>query len=149
MGKVVATNKRARHEYHVLETYEAGIELKGAEVKSVYNGHVSINEAFIRINNLEAFVCNMYIAPYEFNKVTDIDAYRNRRLLLHKKQIIKLAEGIAQKGFTIVPLKLYFNNSRAKLEIALARGKKFFDKRETIKKREIDRGLKRRLKNIR
>ena len=125
--KVVTQNKKAFHDYFILDTYEAGIELKGTEIKSVRLGHVNLKDAFIRFKNDEAFIENMHIAPYEQGNIFNHEPLRNRKLLLHKKQIKKLQREVKENGLTVVPTKLYFNTSKLKVEIALARGKKLYD----------------------
>ena len=144
--KVVTQNKKAFHDYFILDTYEAGIELKGTEIKSVRLGHVNLKDAFIRFKNDEAFIENMHIAPYEQGNIFNHEPLRNRKLLLHKKQIKKLQREVKENGLTVVPTKLYFNTSKLKVEIALARGKKLYDKRQDIakkdQKREAERDFK-------
>ena len=140
-------NRKASHEYHLLERYEAGIELKGAEVKSIRAGEANLKESFIRIDNGQAYVYGMHISPYNKSSVFTPDPVRTRRLLLHKSQISKLESSVQQKGFTLVPTKLYFKGGRVKIEIAVAKGKKMFDKRQSIKKRQLDREIDRSVKN--
>ena len=138
--KVLAANKKARHDYFIEEKYEAGIELVGTEVKSVRQGHCSIKEAFIRIDkNNEVQIYGMHINPYEKGNIFNKDPLRVRKLLLHKYEINKINGKIAEKGYTMVPLKVYLKGSLVKVEIGLARGKKLYDKRETIKKRDLER----------
>lgn len=142
---VVASNKRASFDYFLLDKYEAGIVLVGSEVKSIRNGGMSINESFVQIENGEVFLKNAYIKPYEKASSFAPDSRRNRKLLLGKNQIARLVKQ-KQSGMTIVPTKVYFKNGYVKIEIALAKGKKLFDKRQTLAdkqaKREIDRALK-------
>jgi len=145
--KIVSNNKKAYHDYFILDTYEAGIELKGTEIKSVRKGSANLKDAFIRIKNNEAFIENMHIAPYEQGNRFNHDPLRTRKLLLHKKEIKKLQKEIKENGLTIVPTKLYFNTSKAKLEIALARGKKLYDKRQDLKAKDAKRDVERALKN--
>lgn len=144
--KLLANNKKAYHDYFIEEKYEAGLSLLGSEVKSIKKGKVSIKESFISDRNGEMFIYGMHVTPYEQAYEKDIDPTRTRRLLLHKKEINKLIGQKTQAGFTIVPLKLYERDGLVKLELALAKGKKQFDKRESIKakddKRKIDRALK-------
>ncbi len=144
--KVVATNRRAHHDYHILETLEAGLVLTGTEVKSLRVGKASLVDSYVTFERGEAYVYNMFINPYEKGNRYNHAEKRPRKLLLHRVQINRLVGLVSQKGFTIVPLKLYFRGSYAKLEIALAKGKKAYDKRQDIKdretKREIDRVLK-------
>ena len=145
--KVVTQNKKAFHDYFILDTYEAGIELKGTEIKSVRLGHVNLKDAFIRFKNDEAFIENMHIAPYEQGNIFNHEPLRNRKLLLHKKQIKKLQREVKENGITVVPTKLYFNTSKLKVEIALARGKKLYDKRQDLKAKDAKRDMERALKN--
>ncbi len=144
--KVVATNKPAYHNYDILETYEAGLVLEGSEVKSIREGAVNLKDAFIRIDDGEAYVYNMYIAPYKPAAKFQHDPYRKRKLLLHKREILKLMGKVQEKGLTIIPLKLYFKNGKAKLEIALAKGKAKYEKRQAIKERETRRELAKKYK---
>ena len=136
--KIVSQNKKAYHDFFILDTYEAGIELKGTEIKSVRKGSVNLKDSFIRIKNDEAFIENMHIAPYEQGNRFNHEPLRTRKLLLHKKQIKKLQKEVKENGLTIVPTKLYFNTSKLKVEVALARGKKLYDKRETIAKNDYE-----------
>ena len=144
--KLLANNKKAYHDYFIEEKYEAGLSLLGSEVKSIKEGRVSIKEAFISDRNGEMFVYGMHVSPYKQAYEKDIDPTRTRRLLLHKREINKLIGQKTQAGFTIVPLKVYERDGLIKLELALAKGKKQYDKRESIKakddKRKIDRALK-------
>ncbi|MCD7892168.1 MAG: SsrA-binding protein SmpB [Erysipelotrichaceae bacterium] len=145
--KVVSQNKKAYHDYFILDTYEAGIELKGTEIKSVRRGSVNLKDSFIRIKNNEAFIENMHIAPYEQGNRFNHQPLRTRKLLLHKKEIRKLQKQIKEDGLTVVPTKLYFNSSKLKVEIALARGKKLHDKREDLKAKDAKRDIEKALKN--
>ena len=148
--KPVANNKKARHDYFIEETYEAGIVLTGTEIKSVRAGKVSIKESYAKIDSRgELFLYGMNISPYEQGNRFNVDSVRPRKLLLHKKEIMKLLGAITRDGLTLVPLSMYINeDGRAKVELALARGKKNYDKRETIAKkdaaRKIDRAMKQR-----
>ncbi|MBK3332714.1 SsrA-binding protein SmpB [Persephonella atlantica] len=144
--KVVATNKNAYHNYNIIETYEAGLVLKGSEVKSIREGAVNLRDSFIRIDDGEAFIYNMYVAPYKPASKLQHDPYRKRKLLLHKREILKLMGKVQEKGLTIIPLKLYFKDGKAKLEIALAKGKAKYEKREAIKERDIKRELSKKYK---
>jgi len=150
--KVVAVNKRARHEYHILETFEAGIALNGSEVKSMRTGGVNIKEAFAKIENTEVFIHSMHINPYEQASNFNHDPLRIRKLLLHKQEIKRLIGQTSQKGLTLVPIQIYFKKGMAKIEIALAKGKKLYDKRDAIKKkivsRETEKALKQHQKRI-
>ena len=145
--KIVSNNKKAFHDYFILDTYEAGIELKGTEIKSVRKGSANLKDAFIRIKDNEAFIENMHIAPYEQGNRFNHDPLRTRKLLLHKKEIRKLQKEVKEIGLTIIPTKLYFNTSKAKLEIALAKGKKLYDKRQDIKAKDAKRDVEKALKN--
>ena len=146
--KVVAQNRKARHEYFIEETYECGIELFGTEVKSIRLGKVNMAESYAIIKNGEVFVCHMHVSPYEEGNIFNKDPLRDRKLLLHKREIIRLIGYTQQKGLALVPLRVYFNKNKLKLELAVARGKKLYDKRaskaESDVKREIDRKLKER-----
>ena len=144
--KLVANNKKAYHDYFILDKYEAGIELAGTEVKSLRAGKCSIKEAYIHIEGGEAFVVGMNISPYEQGNIFNRDPLRTRKLLLHKAEINKLLGDTSEKGFTIMPLQVYFKDGRAKLEIGLAKGKKNYDKREAIAKKDMRRELEREFK---
>ncbi len=141
--KVIATNRKAHHEYFVDETLEAGLVLTGTEIKSVRNGHVSIQEAFVTERDGEMWVISMHIAQYDPAHHDNHDPLRPRKLLMHQREIDKWGEAVQQKGYTIVPLRLYLRRGRAKLEIGLAKGKKLYDKRQTIAKRESERKIRR------
>lgn len=145
--KIVAQNKKAYHDYFILDTYEAGIELQGTEIKSIRKGSVNLKDSFIRIRNDEAFIDNMHIAPYEQGNRFNHEPLRQRKLLLHKKEIKKLQKELKENGLTIVPTKLYFNTSKLKVEIALARGKKLYDKRQDLKEKNSKRDIEKALKN--
>ena len=147
--KVIATNKRAHFEYFVLEKFSAGLSLVGAEVKSIRSGHASINDTYITVRDGEAFIINMYIKTYPYAQNFVPDERRSRKLLLHKSEIARLSEAIAQKGLTVVPLKLYFERSLVKVELAICKGKKLHDKRDTIKKRDLQREVQREIKMAR
>ncbi len=138
-GSSIATNRKARRDYHVLETFEAGIELRGTEVKSIRGGRVSLIESYAKLKNGEAFLHELDIQPYEFGNVFNHNPRRVRRLLLHKKEIERLFAKAQIKGLALVPLKLYFKRGRVKVEMGLCRGKHVQDKRETIKRRTADR----------
>lgn len=137
--KVLIKNKKARHEFFIEDTYEAGIALVGSEVKSIRGGKANIKEAYVRIKGNEAFILGMHISPYEKTGGWHIDPARERKLLLHKKEIIKLASLVAQQGLTLVPLSVYLKKGLVKLEVGVARGKKLYDKRQDIKKRDAKR----------
>ena len=134
--KLIAQNKKAYHDYFIEEVFQAGISLVGTEVKSLRAGKCSLKESFIRIENEEAFIYNMHVSPYEQGNIFNKDPLRVRRLLLHKNQIRKIAQESQAAGYTIVPLKLYFDRSLVKIDIALAKGKKLYDKRDTIAKND-------------
>ena len=138
--KLIANNKKAYHDYFILETYEAGIALHGTEVKSLRMGKCSIKEAFIRVENEEVYVYGMHISPYEKGNIFNKDPLRVRKLLLHKSEIRKLLGKTKEKGMTLVPLKVYFKDSLVKVEIGLAKGKKLYDKRQDIAKKDQQRG---------
>lgn len=145
-GKLIANNKKAYHDYFILDTYEAGISLHGTEVKSLRMGKCSIKEAFIRIENEEVFVYGMHISPYEKGNIFNKDPLRVRKLLLHRSEIRKMIGKMSQKGYTLVPLQVYFKGSLIKVEIALAKGKKLYDKREDIAKKDQRRAAEREFK---
>ena len=146
MGETISVNRQARHEYFVLETYEAGIELYGTEIKSIRTGSVNLKEAWADIQNGQVYIYGMHISPYEKGNIFNKDPFRVRRLLLHKKEIVKLSSKIQQDGLTLVPLSLYYKNQYVKVELGLCKGKKLYDKRESDAKknakRDIDRALK-------
>ncbi len=137
--KLIANNKKAYHDYFIEETYEAGIVLAGTEVKSIRQGSCSVKESFIKLKDGEAYIWNMHINPYDHGNIFNKDPLRTRKLLLHKREINKLIGVIAQKGLTLIPLKVYIKGSLVKVEIGLARGKKLHDKREDIAKKDIRR----------
>ncbi len=144
--KVIAVNKRARFEYHILEVFEAGLVLTGAEIKSIRAGGISIAESYVQPWNGEVFILGAHIAPYSHSGSKEYEPTKKRKLLLHAQEIDKLRSRVEEKGFTIIPLRVYLKNGRAKVEIALAKGKDAPDKRKSIKeregKREIDRAMK-------
>ena len=139
-GKVVAQNKKANHDFFIEETLEAGIVLQGTEIKSVRNGRVNMKDSFARVSNGEVFLHNLHISPYEQGNIHNHEPTRMRKLLLHKKQIAKLIGETQQAGYSLVPIKIYLKDGYAKVLIGLGKGKKKYDKRETIKKRDIERG---------
>ena len=139
----VATNRRARHDFIILESFEVGIELKGTEVKSLRSHKASLSDSFARVSGEELFLYNMHITPYKFGSYANVEPKRKRKLLAHKKEILKLTGYTSQKGLTLVPLKVYFKHGLAKVELALAKGKRQYDKREAIKRREARRDLER------
>ena len=144
--KCIANNKKARHDYFLEENYEAGISLHGTEVKSLRMGKCSIKEAFIRIENGEMFIYGMHVSPYEKGNIFNKDPLRVKKLLLHKKEILKMLGKMKEKGITIVPLKVYFKGSLVKVEIGLAKGKKLYDKRDDIAKKDQKREAEREFK---
>lgn len=134
--KLIANNKKARFDYFIEDTYEAGISLHGTEVKSLREGKCSIKEAFVKIENGEVFIYNMHISPYEKGNIFNKDPLRVRKLLLHKHQIRKLTGEISQQGYTLIPLRVYFKGSLVKVQIGLGKGKKLYDKRQDIAKKD-------------
>jgi len=144
--KIVATNRQAHHEYAILSNMEAGIELKGPEVKSIRAGGVNLKDAFGRVEGREIFLYNMHISPYEFGNINNPDPMRPRKLLLHRREINRLIGELSTKKLTLVPLKLYLKRGFVKVELGLAKGKKLYDKRRDIKDREAQRELRRALK---
>lgn len=139
-------NRKAKFDYEILESYEAGIVLKGTEIKSIRLGKANLKDSYCIIRNNELLILNMHISAYDFGNIFNHEETRTRKLLLHKKDILKLRDKIEQNGLTIIPLKLYFKNRVAKLQIALAKGKHTFDKREAIKKRDQERDLQKYIK---
>lgn len=144
--KLIANNKKAHFDYFIEQTYEAGISLHGTEVKSLRMGKCSVKEAFIRIENGEVFIYGMHISPYEKGNIFNKDPLRVKKLLLHKQEIRKLAGKISEKGYTLVPLQVYFKDGKAKVEIGLAKGKKLYDKRQDIAKKDQRREAEKELK---
>ncbi|MGD0338251.1 MAG: SsrA-binding protein SmpB [Bacteroidota bacterium] len=145
--KTVITNRKARHEFFILESYEAGIVLKGTEVKSLRHGDGNLNDAYAMLINAEVWLLNMHISPYEQGNINNHEPRRERKLLLTKKEIRRLIGRTTEKGLTLIPLRVYFKNCRAKVEIGLAKGKKTYDKREDLKRREHEREMERRFVN--
>ena len=145
--KIVIQNRRAFHDYHVIEKHEAGIELRGTEVKSLRAGHIVLKDSYADVVDGEMFLQGVHINPYEQGTVWNHEPERTRRLLLHKREIIKLGTQVAEKGYTLIPLKVYFKEGRAKVEIGLCKGKHTFDKRESIRDREVKRDIDRALKD--
>ena len=135
----IAENRKAFHDYHVLETFEAGIALLGTEVKAIREGRVNLRDSFGRVEDGEVFVLNIHISPYSHRGYADHEPLRRRKLLLHRQEIRKLIGKTTERGMTLVPLRLYFKNGRVKMALALAKGKKEYDRRETIKRRETER----------
>ncbi len=145
--KVIANNKRARHEYFIDETYEAGIALKGTEVKSIRLGKINLKDGYAEVKDGEIILHNVHISPYEKGNIFNVNPTRPRKLLLHKREIRKLIGYINQKGYTLVPLQIYLNDrGLIKLQLAVAKGKKIYDKRETIAKRDSDRRIQKELR---
>ncbi|RKY31710.1 MAG: SsrA-binding protein [Candidatus Omnitrophota bacterium] len=150
MSKPITTNRKAHRDFAVLETLECGIELKGSEVKSIRAAKININDSFARLENGEIILYNTHISPYEEASYLNVDPTRPRKLLLHKSQIRKITGKLVQRGLTLVPLKVYFNDRGfVKMELALCKGKKLYDRRETIKRRESDLQMRRILKSRR
>jgi SsrA-binding protein len=150
MTKVAATNRKAQRDYSILETIEAGIELKGSEVKSIRAGKINLNDSFARFEGSQIILYNTHISPYEEASYLNVEPTRPRRLLLHKNQIRKLTGRLTQRGFTLVPLKAYFNDRGfVKVELALCKGKRLYDRRETIKRRELELEMRRVMKSRR
>jgi SsrA-binding protein len=145
--KIITINRKARHDYHILDSFEAGLVLKGTEVKSIRNNQVSIKESYAQFKGNELYIVNMHIAPYQFGNRFNLEPKRDRKLLLNKRELAKIKGNIETKGVTVVPLRLYFKNGYAKLEIALAKGKKLFDKKMDLTQRAIDREAEREIKN--
>ncbi len=145
-GNVVIQNKKARHEYHIEEDIECGLVLKGTEIKSIRKGNVQLKESYARIKNGETFIIGMHIAPYEQGNIHNHDPLRERKLLLHKKEVLKLEQKIKLQGITLVPLKIYFRDGFAKLSLGVAKGKNIRDKRETLKTKQANREMKKILK---
>lgn len=145
--KTVAVNRQARHEYFVLESIEAGMELVGTEVKSIRAGAVNLKDAWVDIQNGEAFVMNMHISPYEKGNIFNRDPLRTRRLLLHKREIRHLQQEVKTQGLTLIPLSLYFKDSKVKLELGLCKGKKLYDKRASKAEKDAKRNMDRAMKN--
>jgi SsrA-binding protein len=145
--KIAAQNKKAYHDYFVEEKYEAGIELFGTEVKSIRAGSVNLKDSYCDVKDGELFVVGMHVSPYEHGNIFNRDPLRKRRLLMHKREIMKLHGLVAQKGMSLIPLSLYFSGSRVKVEVGLCKGKKLYDKREDAAKRDADRTIEKAMKN--
>ena len=145
----IAENRKAHHDYHLLESFEAGLVLLGTEVKAIREGRVNLRDSFARIEDGEAFLYNVNISPYSHRGYADHEPLRRRKLLLHRDEIRKLIGKTVEKGLTLVPVRMYFKNGRVKVAISLAKGKKEYDKRETIKKREADRETRAAIKSRR
>jgi SsrA-binding protein len=146
--QLVITNRKARHDFFILDSYECGIMLKGAEVKSIRNGRANLQDAYARVDGGEVWLFGMHVSPYEFSR-GDLEPARPRKLLLHRKQIVELARATEERGTTLVPLRVYFKDGRAKVEIATARGKARYDKRQALAARDAKRETERALKGYR
>lgn len=147
MEKMIAKNPTAYHNYNIEDKMEAGIELSGTEIKSIRNGKVNLKDTYVNIKNGEMFIYGMHISPYEFGNIYNKDPLRNRKLLMHKKEIEKLYGMIKQKGVSIVPICMYFKGNKLKLQLGIGKGKKLFDKREDLAKKDAEMKIKRALKN--
>lgn len=141
-NSVICENRKARHEYHIIETFEAGVELRGTEVKSLRNNRTSLSEAYATFKTNELYIQSWHISPYEQGNRFNKDPLRDRKLLLHKKEILYLQREVQKSGFTLVPLKLYFKNSKVKLLLGLCKGKKLYDKRDDLKKKDMEKEAK-------
>jgi SsrA-binding protein len=146
-NKITLSNRKAFHDYEIIERFEAGIALIGTEVKSLRQGRASFKDSYAKVHNGELWVVNLHISPYDHGGYSNHEPLRQRKLLLHKNEIRRLIGKIEERGLTLIPLKIYFKNGRAKMELALARGKKIFDKRDDITKRDMGRDAQRELKN--
>lgn len=144
--KVIAQNRKARHDYFIEETYEAGIALKGTEVKSIRGGKINLKDGYAKVENSEVFLYNVHISPYEQGNIFNSDPLRVRKLLLHKREIRKLIGYVQQKGYSLIPLRAYLKSGKVKIELAVARGKAQYDKRETIARRDADRRIQKELR---
>ena len=147
-GKLIAQNKKARHDYTIIDTVEAGVVLQGTEIKSIRNSRVNLKDGFVKVRNGEAFLYNVHISPYDQGNIFNHDPLRTRKLLLHKKQIAKIASETKNTGITIVPLKIYLKDGFAKVLIGLAKGKREYDKRETLRRKDQERQISRVMKNF-
>lgn len=146
-SRTIADNRKARHDYFVIETYEAGLELFGTEVKSLRQGGVNLKDSYCEIDKGELFALGMHISPYEQGNIFNRDPLRPKKLLMHKKEIMKLTGLVSREGYTLIPLSLYFKGSRVKMALGLCKGKKNYDKREDIARRDADREIERRMKD--
>ena len=146
-GKIIAENRKARHDYFVIETYEAGIELFGTEVKSLRAGGVNLKDSYCDFDDGELFALGMHISPYEQGNIFNRNPLRPKRLLMHKREIMKLTGLVSREGYTLVPLSLYFKGSRVKMAVGLCKGKKLYDKRDSAAKRDADRAIEKAMKN--
>ena len=141
--KLITSNRRATHDYEILETFEAGLVLRGPEVKSLRDGRANLSDSYAVLRRGEAFLVNAHVSPYEKAGRDNVDPRRERKLLMHRAELSRLGPKLAERGFTLIPLSLYFKAGRAKVELGLARGKKQYDKRQTLKKREQEREIER------
>ena len=146
-GKIIADNRKARHDYFIMETYEAGIELFGTEVKSLRAGNVNLKDSYCEVDGGELFALGMHISPYEQGNIFNKDPLRPKKLLMHKREIMKLTGLVSREGYTLVPLSLYFKGSRVKMAVGLCKGKKLYDKRDSAAKRDADRTIEKAMKN--
>lgn len=146
-SRMIAENRKAFHDYFILEEFEAGIELKGTEVKSIRNGRSNLKDSYCDVRNGEAFIINMHISPYEEGNRFNVDPLRDRKLLLHKNEILKLDQASSKEGATLVPLRLYFKNGKIKVSVAIAKGKKIYDKRDDLIEKAHKRDMEREFKD--
>lgn len=146
--KHITENRRARHDYHVLQRFEAGIELRGTEVKSLRMGNIQLKDSYVDVLKGEVYLVGAYISPYDKGNYFNHDPERQRRLLMHKREIIRLGVQVAEKGLTLIPMRLYFKNGRVKVEVGLCKGKHTVDKRDSIREREVSREVDRELKTV-
>ena len=146
-GKIIADNRKARHDYFVIETYEAGIELFGTEVKSLRAGNVNLKDSYCDIDGGELFALGVHISPYAQGNIFNKEPLRPKKLLMHKREIMKLTGLVSREGYTLIPRSLYFKGSRVKMAVGLCKGKKLYDKRETAAKRDADRTIEKAMKN--
>lgn len=147
--KTVVTNRRARHDYHVLEKFEAGIALRGTEIKSLRDGHIVLKDSYADVIGNELYLVGAHISPYERGTIWNHEPERTRKLLMHKREIVRIGAQIAEKGLTLIPLSVYFKQGRAKVELGLCRGKQTVDKRDSIREREVKREIERHIKDAR
>ena len=147
--RLLADNRKAHHDYHILHTYEAGIVLLGTEVKSIREGRVNLRDSFARVEGAEVFIYNIHVSPYSHRGYADHEPTRRRKLLLHKSEIRKLIGKTVERGMTLIPVRMYLKNGRAKVVVGVAKGKKLYDKRETIRRREAERETRRAIKQRR
>ena len=145
--KIISKNPTARHNYTIIDTVEAGIVLSGTEIKSIRNGKVNLKDTYVNIKNSEAYIYGMHISPYEHGNIFNKDPLRDRKLLLHKREILKLSDMIKQKGLSLIPISLYFSGNKVKVEVGIGKGKKLYDKREEIAKKDAQMKINRALKN--